>query len=126
MTKTAIIKLIITYANIYGINPNLAVSVAEVESNFNINAVGQAKEVGLFQLKSEYVKGYTRKQLFDPITNIKVGIQRLAETQKECIHKHNNDFLVCWNYGYENAKHVKYPSLFPYVKLVTANMSKYE
>jgi len=125
MTKAAIIKLIIMYAHTYGVNPELAISVAQIESNFNSNAVGQAKEVGLFQLKPEYVKEYSRKQLFDPRINIKVGVQRLAETQKNCLHKQNNDFLVCWNYGYSNAKRVKHPSLFPYVKRVTLAMKNY-
>ena len=120
MTKVAIVKLIIMYANMYGIDPNIALAVAQAESAFNPAAVGLAGEIGLYQVMPQYVEGYSKKQLSDPATNIKVGIEKLAEAKKDCIHKGHYDWLVCYNYGITAAKHVKHPSLFPYVKRVKA------
>lgn len=118
MTKATIIYLIKFYSALYGMDSRVMVAVAQHESGFNVNAVGTQKEVGLFQIKPEYVKGFSRQQLFDPETNIKVGIQRLAEEKKHCIHKADLGYLVCYNFGEKNAKRVHHPSLFPYVVAV--------
>lgn len=115
MSKALIIKLIIFYSNLYGMDPRVSLAVAQNESSLNPNAVGQALEVGLFQLKPEYVKEYSRAQLFDPVNNIKAGIKRLIETKKQCVHKKAHNYLVCYNFGKENAKRVRHPELFPYV-----------
>lgn len=120
ISKAVISKMIIFYANIYGLDSNVALSVAMHESSLNPKAIGAAREVGLFQLKSEYVSGYTRKQLFDPVINIQVGIQKLLEAKRTCKHQKKNQWLTCYNLGRSGASKIKHPELFPYVKSVNA------
>jgi soluble lytic murein transglycosylase-like protein len=122
MAKEAIIALIIAYSKIFGVDPQVAISVAEVESKFNVSAVGGLGEVGLFQIRPEFYPMFTRKQLAIPETNIMLGVQKIALYQKTCFHKNDINFLICYNYGPANAKKVKYPHLFPYIKKVKAQM----
>lgn len=118
-----IVKLIHTYALQYGVDPAIATSVAAVESQFNPNVIGITGDVGVFQLNPKSFPQYTIKQLKDPKLNIELGIKYLAKVKKECKHKNNNDWLVCWNYGPKNAEKVKHPSLFPYVKKVNKQLA---
>lgn len=100
-----------------GINPQIALTVAKIESNFNPNTVGQIGEIGLFQIRPEFVKGFKRKDLFDPHINIMVGLTKIKEAQRACKHLGNNlEFLVCYNAGIKGSKKIKNPSQFPYVK----------
>jgi len=126
MTKAIIISLIVTYSKFFGVDPYVAVAVAEKESMFKVDAVGEAGEIGIMQLMPSTYPMFTRKQLQEPHTNIMLGLMRLKEYQKNCKHKNDIDYLVCWNYGPMNANNVKYPSLFPYVKDVKKRMNKYK
>ncbi len=73
---------IVAYAKEYGVPINLAHAVIRVESNFNPRARGSAGEVGLMQIKPATARmmGYSgsKKELFDPETNIKFGMKYLA------------------------------------------------
>jgi soluble lytic murein transglycosylase-like protein len=125
MTNAAIISLIIFYSNIYGIDPKVAIAVARYESSLNPNAIGKLGELGIFQLRPEFIPKYSKKELLNPAINIVIGIQRLKQIKETCVHKNGIDWLVCYNYGESNAKRVKYPSLFPYVKNVKKIMEAY-
>ncbi len=118
-----ILGLIGYYASIYGVDPRVAYSVGVVESNLNPKMIGQAGEVGIFQVMPSTAK-LTRKQLLDPETNIREGVKYLAQMKKDCIHKEDIYYLVCYNYGLTNAKKVKHPNLFPYVKKVKSIMQE--
>lgn len=124
MTQLTIIGLISFYSAIYGVDPNLATAVAMNESSLNPNAIGKLKEVGLYQIRPEFVKEYTAKQLLQPEINIIVGLQKIKKAQETCVHKNDIEFLVCYNYGNTNALKVKHPSLFPYVKRVKMIMAQ--
>lgn len=124
MMKIMIIKMITMYSLQYGIDPKIAISVAAVESGFNPNAIGITQDIGIFQLNPKSFPDYTKKQLLDPETNIVLGIKYLAKMKKECKYKDDNEWLVCWNYGPKNAKKVKHPSLFPYVKKIKLTMNE--
>ena len=50
MTLPTMLFLMQFWSSVYGLNPKIAMAVAETESKFNINATGLAGEVGLFQL----------------------------------------------------------------------------
>ena len=115
LSKVFITKLILYYAAINGLNGQVALSVAKNESSLRPNAIGKAKEVGIYQLKSQYVKGYTREQLFDPIINIKVGIYKLLDAKRTCKHQVKNTWLLCFNRGSSGAIKVKYPEQDRYV-----------
>lgn len=116
--ESLIIAFITYYANVYGVDPQLAVSVARVESSLNPNAKGSAGEIGLFQIKPSSVPHVRPEDLFDPAINAREGVKYLAWNKKYCNHKEDKTFLVCYNYGIENAKKVKHPKLFPYYKKV--------
>lgn len=120
--KLLIIQLIQSYALQYGVDPQIAVSVAAVESQFNPTVVGITGDIGIFQLNPSSFPTYTIKELQDPVLNIKLGVQYLAKIKRECVHQDGVTWLVCWNYGAENAKRVKHPELFPYVKKIMAEL----
>jgi soluble lytic murein transglycosylase len=123
MMKLIIIKMITMYSIQYGIDPKVALSVCQIESNFNTNVIGITGDIGLFQLNPNSFPNYSKNQLKDPITNMKLGIKYLAKMKKECNYKNNNEWLVCYNYGMKNAKKIKHPELFPYVKRINLVMN---
>lgn len=79
-------KLINAYARKHGVPSNLAHAVVRVESNFNPKARGRAGEVGLMQIKlgTARLMGYrgTKKDLYDPETNIKYGMKYLGKAHE--------------------------------------------
>jgi soluble lytic murein transglycosylase-like protein len=101
---------------IYGIDPEVALNVARIESNLNPNAIGVTNDIGLFQLRPQSFPQYTKKQLLNPELNVKLGIQYIAYVKKHCKHKEKYDYLACYNAGIKKASSFKYPRLFPYVK----------
>lgn len=123
MMKLMILKMITMYSLQYGVDPKIAISVAAVESNFNPSVIGITGDVGVFQLNPQSFPQYSVKQLQDSVLNIQLGIKYLAKVKKECKFKDELNWLVCWNYGMKNAKKVKHPSLFPYVKRVEFAMN---
>jgi membrane-bound lytic murein transglycosylase MltF len=123
MTKLAMIKLITTYCLMYGIDPKIAVSVASVESGFNPTVIGITGDIGVFQLNPRSFPTYTVKDLQNPETNIRLGVQYLAYVKSKCSIKDDLGWLVCFNYGPKNARKVKHPLLFPYVKKVYFTMN---
>lgn len=72
-------QMIITEAKRQGIDPNLALAVAQHESGFNNVAVSPkntdgSRDHGVFQLNDKYHK---LKNVYDPIENIAYGIKHL-------------------------------------------------
>ena len=116
--NTYLLSLVLFYSQQYNIDPHLAIAVIETESGFNVNAVGKAGEVGLFQLRPKYFKKYSMKQLFKPEINIKEGIKHLAYMKKHCTYKGLKKFVVCYNAGVEGAKNIKHPEEFSYYRKV--------
>lgn len=119
-----IINLIYIYAQLLSFSPELALSVAETESNFNPNIVGKHGEIGLFQIRPQFSK-FSRKELFKPENNVLEGIQKLKEAKQRCKHKLDIHFLVCYNVGITGGNRIKHPSNFPYVKKVKKKMRFY-
>lgn len=117
MTIALITTLIISYAHVYKVDPQLAVSVARVESKLNPRALGKLGEVGLFQIRPEYSK-YSVAQLYDPTINIKEGLRILAEAKNGCRHKKEHTFLVCYNAGLTGGGKMTKPAEFAYYKKV--------
>lgn len=117
-----LLSLILQYSAIYGVDPLLAVSVAKVESDFNVNCISKTHDYGLFQLNASTFRRYTVKQLLDPELNIKLGIQYLAEVRNESVHQHGYEWVVNYNLGTVKGNKVRYPKLFPYYKKVNEQM----
>jgi soluble lytic murein transglycosylase-like protein len=118
MTQAAIVSLIILYSNIYGVDQKVALAVAEQESHYNPRAIGPVGELGIYQLRPEFNRKFTKKQLLTPEINIALGVYKLKMVKKTCVHKKDIEWLICFNAGDSGAKKIKYPSRFPYVRAV--------
>jgi soluble lytic murein transglycosylase-like protein len=74
------------YAASYGVPTSLAHAVIQVESNYRVDAVGRAGEIGLMQIKPATARmmGYSGSEegLYNPETNIKFGMKYLGMAQK--------------------------------------------
>jgi hypothetical protein len=90
------ILLIKLYAAAAGLDPNMALAVAKVESNFNHNAIGPVGEVGVMQLNPRY---FDKRKVKDLKENIKQGIKHILQVKQECKHKINMAWGVCYNRG---------------------------
>jgi|ERR1019366_8176476 soluble lytic murein transglycosylase-like protein len=124
MTKAIIIKLITMYSLAYNIDPKIALSVVEIESGYNQNAIGVTKDIGLFQLNPNSFPEYTQNELLSPELNIKLGVKYLAKMKKECKYKEDNLWLICWNIGKNYKKPINHPRLFPYIKKINIVMGR--
>lgn len=117
MCKLTIVKLIQFYAVQLGVDPDLAVAVAETESSLRVTAVGSIGEVGLFQIRPEF-SVFDGDDLKDPIINIIKGVKTLKHSQKHCVHQNEYDWLTCYNRGITGAKNVLKPNDDLYVNKV--------
>lgn len=111
------------YAAIYNVDPNLVNSIIQVESNYNHLAVGKLGELGLMQLRPEYVS-VDKSKLLIPKENIKIGIRMLAKLKKTCEPRLGKAWPICYNLGPTRALKIKYPEQFIYYKKITKHMRK--
>ena len=111
---------ILTFALNAGIDPDLVHAVIKTESNYKSDAVGFVGEIGLLQVRPEYVPE-TAEELKKPCVNIRRGVSILAEAKKLCRHKLDKTWVNCYNLGVVGGSKIKYPKLFPYYKKVIAN-----
>lgn len=122
-TKAAIISLIISYAQIIGVDSRVALAVAKVESNYDHKAISADRhDYGVFQLRAKYYPEFSKKELLNPHTNIVLGLITLKQMRKECPHKLDKAWTICFNRGIAGAKKVKYPEKDKYVKKVKLAM----
>ncbi len=71
---------IIVASKLYSVDPVLIASVINAESSFDKNKVSSKHAIGLMQLLPSTAQSLTDKEidLFDPATNIKLGVKYLA------------------------------------------------
>lgn len=90
----------------HGIDPRLVVAVIEVESNFDAFAVSSAGALGLMQLLPSTAEALARRAgvdwrgartLFDPVTNVRLGIAYLGEMRDR--FDHLPTALAAYNWG---------------------------
>jgi soluble lytic murein transglycosylase-like protein len=78
---------IVDVAYAEGIDPELAFRLVKLESDFNVRATSPVGAIGLAQVMPAtarfYVKGITRDGLYDPTTNLRVGLRYLRGLVKE-------------------------------------------
>lgn len=110
-----LIQLITTTALQLHMDPQLALAVVKVESNYNTSAVGSYGEVGLMQIRPEYSR-HTATELLNPKTNVKEGIRKLKEAKKHCKHQVDNTWVICFNKGVAGGSKLKYPLKDSYYK----------
>lgn len=109
-----IAAIILAWSIHYNIDPTLVTKIIKVESNYNVNAIGEHGEIGLMQLKPESFPEYKKKELFNPNINIMLGIKYLAEVKEKCKHKYKNTFVICYNKGVTGGSKINYPKLDSY------------
>ena len=72
---------IVDVARSEGIDPELAFRLVNLESEFNTHATSPVGAIGLMQVMPstarEYVKGITKERLYEPTTNLRVGLRYL-------------------------------------------------
>jgi len=78
-SKNDVKEKIVSYSILYGIDPNLSLAVAKVESDFNPQAISHKGCIGVFQIHPSLARryGYKKEDLFDPDINIRLGIRIL-------------------------------------------------
>ncbi len=85
----------------YGIHPGLVRAVIQVESAFDPGAVSRKGARGLMQLMPLTARRYDVRNLFDPVENIRAGVQHLAYLA-EVYGEDLDRILAAYNAG-ENA-----------------------
>lgn len=78
MTADQIRALIVSTAQTYGLDPNLALAVAQRESGFNQNARGTSGEIGVFQLMPATAADLGVDP-YDVVQNIQGGVRYLKQ-----------------------------------------------
>ena len=92
------------------VSPSLALAVAQVESNFNPNAVSSKGAIGVMQIMPRtalYEYGITKEKLFNPKTNIKIGIKFL----NHLITKYNGRIDIALSHYNGGSAVGKWPNL---------------
>lgn len=109
------------------IEPELVMSIIETESSFNQYAVGLPEgSIGYMQLNPKWYKQYSKKELLDTETNIRLGVAHLAAAKKDCKFKKKNTWVICYNTGVTGATKIKYPLKNKYYKKVMKHYTKYK
>lgn len=72
-----VVEMVGSLAQWYGIDPNLALSIIAVESNFNSVAQSNKQAMGLMQLIPATAERFNVKNAFDAAQNIKGGLKYL-------------------------------------------------
>lgn len=79
MTIQEIQAAIVAAAQRYGVDPALALAVANHESSFNPNATGTQGDAGIFQLMPGTAADLGVTNPYDPLQNIQGGVLYLAQ-----------------------------------------------
>jgi soluble lytic murein transglycosylase-like protein len=123
MSTAVLVLLIELSARLQGVDPKVAVAVAQVESNMNPDATGSKGERGLFQLHPKFFKG---GQYYEPQLNIQAGVAHLKAAEKACGKKMPAlGWLACYNAGVKKAKSFLHPSRNSYVQQVEMAATSY-
>jgi hypothetical protein len=119
-------QMIISEANRQGVDPALALAVAEQESRFNPNATSSAGAMGVMQLMPGTAKGLGVSNAYDPLENIRGGVTYL----KQLLNRFGGDVTkTLWGYnaGPGNVLKNRLPTeTAKYIVEVPKRMEKYK
>jgi len=106
-----IVDVVYNKSKLYGFNPNLILSLIQIESNFRPRAVSSKGAYGLMQVNYSVWKDeldIDSRQIFDIEYNINLGMQILKHYYQEAkgdllkaLHLYNNGYLYN-NHRYKN------------------------
>jgi soluble lytic murein transglycosylase len=105
----SIANTVISEANKFGFDPLFILAMIEQESHIQPDMLGSAGEIGLMQVlpdtakwiaKKNKMKFVTKKQLMDPVFNIKIGIRYLAWLNNKFPHASHS--VAAYNMGAKN------------------------
>ena len=112
MLALTIFTCALIYGGQYGIDIELIEAIAKVESSNREKAISQdGMDFGLMQIRKKYVPE-TREQLLDACTSIKVASRILDFNKKNCRHKKDYTYVVCYNTGVTGCKKINHPNKF--------------
>ncbi len=107
---------VILLSIMYGIDVNLATSMAYIESRFDPKADSKTGDGGLFQLNKKYYKFHNPKWVYDPQINATIAMKTLQDLKQTCFHKLQKTYVLCYNLGKAGAKKIKFPHNQTYYK----------
>ncbi|MBO5288586.1 MAG: transglycosylase SLT domain-containing protein [Spirochaetales bacterium] len=125
-----IAKLAITYSEKEGIDTSLLVALMKTESNFNPNAINYnyngSVDRGLCQLNSKTFPNLSKKDFYDPETNIKTA----AAFLRWCMENSNHNLvkaLAYYNAGWGNVTNENVGDLtLNYIQKITTYKKTFE
>lgn len=86
LRKSKYFHIVAKHARAQGVPVHLAMAIIEIESSFRPKATGKLGEVGLMQVRPRTARGMgykgSVKALYDPDTNVRVGMKYLAEAHR--------------------------------------------
>lgn len=110
-SSNEVTQMVCLAARKYGVDPQLAMAVAETESNFSPSVVSSAGAVGVMQLMPDTAKALGVKDIFDPRDNVDGGVRYL----KQLLNSFNGDVtkaVAAYNAGPNAVK--QYGGVPPY------------
>jgi hypothetical protein len=118
-SKTDIRGMIEESAMRNGVDPDLAVAIATVESSLNPEAIGSKGEIGVFQLRPEFhpVKPGSVEH------NIEVAVIYLSTIRQKWQGVYGDAWFIKFNLG-PNYRQINHPKLFAYYIKVKQVMSQ--
>lgn len=122
--KLTIVALIKIFSIQYNIDPFLVEAIVQQESMYNPNSTGGLNEVGLMQMRPEYLDN--PQSYYDPRKNLREGIKRLSKL-KRLEPKLGKNWFCAWNLGANGALRLHQKNKlnnFKYCKEVRAKYSK--
>lgn len=105
-----IARALIDEANRYDLDPMFLMAVIKTESHFNPKARGTLGDSGLMQLLPKTARAVARElnlpekvNLYDPVTNIRIGAAYFAQLRKHYNHV-GNHYISAYNMGIGNVR----------------------
>lgn len=114
LQTNAIANAIITESNRFGFDPLFILAMIEQESRMQPDMLGGAGEIGLMQIlpktaawiaKKNRIKFATKKQLLDPVYNIKIGVRYLSYLNQKFPEQARHS-VAAYNMGPKNVRKI--------------------
>ena len=104
-------KIIMKVAHWHGVDPNLALTIAKVESGLNANAISPKSAMGVMQLIPDTAERFNVKDVFNVSQNVKGGVRYLRWLLDRY---QGNVALVAASYNAGEGKVDRYRGIPPY------------